>query len=174
LRRFYRDISAESSVEEERAIDVERTSRISLLSHVQHYSTTIFRDDLPRKYKQACSSRAQYTLVHKAYGRFGNGCKRAIDDVHRRYCALHSAAMTHFNDAPTRPRIPFGIRPRRAGPVVLRLLRELREHIQRRLYPMKYTKHLTLGRVAHLEAVMLDVKAAKKYFNQMLHKIFSL
>lgn len=53
--------------------------------------------------------------------------------------------MTHFSDALTRPRIPFGIRPRRADPVVLRLLRELRERI-RRLYPMKYTVRLTSSR----------------------------
>lgn len=53
--------------------------------------------------------------------------------------------MTHFSDAPTRPRIPFGIRPRRADPVVLRLLGELREPT-RPLYPMKYTESLMSGR----------------------------
>lgn len=92
---------------------------------------TLFNDDIPRRFttRVNTSGRVRYTLVHKAYARFGNGCKRAIDDVHRRYRALHSAAMTHFSDAPTRPRIPFGTRPRRADPVVLRLLRELRENV---------------------------------------------
>lgn len=86
--------------------------------------------------------------------------------------------MTHFSDALTRPRIPFGIRPRRADPVVLRLLRELRERI-RRLYPMKYTVRLTSTRgSASQEAVTLEKRKIGRekvlHLGETLHKIFSL
>lgn len=129
-----------------RAVDVsERIGRISLLSHVRPcgITTAIFRDGFTAYVNTAARTvhfGAQSVRVRSGMV-VNERLTMYIGDTPR--APLRSAAMTHFSDAPTRPRIPFGIHPRRADPVVLRPLRELRERT-RSLYPMKYTERLTV------------------------------
>lgn len=112
LRRFHRYFT---SAAEARVHSWTTTSFLALFVHA-HVSRAArfdvwftFRDGLPRIRKYGHGSRTVHFSAQSARS-FGNGRKRAIDGAHRRRdTAVLRTAVTHFDDAPTRSRIPYAM-----------------------------------------------------------------